>query len=96
MISWIVIIAAIAVVFVFTRTHDIRHMLWTGMLVVFLLTLFSFYQVSNSYGADFGSFSGIISSFKLYFSWLGSLFENFVQITGNAVKLDWLRNITNK
>ena len=41
---------------------------------------------------DFASVSGVKEAFGIYFSWLGTVSQNFKSITSKAVEMDWGAN----
>ena len=51
-------------------------------------------MVINANSVDLTSASGIFSSVRLYFSWLGHSFDNLQVLTGNVVRMDWFGNST--
>jgi hypothetical protein len=58
------------------------------LLAVFLYSTFSTIVHNNS--IDLKTASGIISACRVYFSWLFQAFGNVRDLTGNAVKMDWI------
>lgn len=74
----------------------IRKYSFIFLSVGFILFLcFSMYRIAAAYDIDFTSFEGLIRGGKLYFAWLKSLFGNLGNITGYAIRQDWVLNSTN-
>ncbi len=95
--NWfIVILTILAVVFIFVilKFKEFRHKI--GFLFILLLLLFFGFSVLQIYktDADLGSFDGVVSAVKIYFVWLGSIFDNIVGISGYAINQDWGLNKT--
>jgi hypothetical protein len=69
-----------------------------AVVIVFLLLFFylTISGVLEKNKVNLGTFDGIVSAGKLYFSWLGHVFSNGEVIVGNAIKMDWAGNSTGK
>lgn len=94
--NWLIIVALVALVYFFyNQTHHIKQR-YTAIVVVVLLLVFyiSFVQVTKGHDIDYSSMDGVQSAAKLYFSWLGTMFVNLKELSGNAVKMDWDANKT--
>ncbi|MEK6844495.1 MAG: hypothetical protein AABX83_03660 [Nanoarchaeota archaeon] len=100
-IGWIVIAVLIILLFVtIFKTQDALFIFALlkkyGFLFVaifgVLFICFSFYHIYKTYDVDFTNFDGIVRGGKLYLLWFKSLFVNFGNITGYAVKQDWILN----
>lgn len=90
-----VVIALIAVVWMFIELKRFRHKFFAVFLVILILfTYLSFTIVLKGQNVDWKTPSGMYEAGKLYFVWLGSLFTNAKSITGHAVNLDWSSNET--
>ena len=93
--NWILIAFVIIVLFVIFKSKEVKHRVFSIfilLLIVFVALTFS--QIISQPGVNFYSFEGIMGAGKLYFIWLKHAFSNVVQLTGNAVKLDWGTNLT--
>jgi len=104
MISWwLISTVAIVLFIVIFKSQDAVNMFVVIkkniflILVIGLILFFSFslYRISTTYNLDFTSFNGLLNAGKLYFLWIKSLFVNFGNITGYAVRQDWILNETN-
>jgi len=96
MIGWVllILVAAFIVVFKF-NIGEMKHKIYFFFVLLFLsLFIFTFIKVIDANSVDLTSASGIFSSVKLYFSWLGHAFDNMQVLTGNVVRMDWFGNAT--
>ena len=85
----VVILAAVGILAVSRLTH-LKHKL--SIISVILLVLFlyiSFTGVASNNSVQINSVSDFFSVVKLYFSWLGHVFDNVRVISGNIVRMDW-------
>jgi len=94
-IGIVVVLIVLAVIFKF---KEIRHKI--GLIVAIFLFLFLVASVlhlyKNSDKVDLTSFDGVVSTGKLYFSWLGSIASNVIKVGGYAVNQDWSFDSINK
>lgn len=91
--NWLIIVILIALAFFFLRMKHTRHKIF--MVFVILLLLFVYLtssRVLTGQSINWKSIAGIETATKLYFSWLGSVFDNFKTVAGNAMKMDWKLN----
>jgi hypothetical protein len=51
--------------------------------------------IINGEDNDLDTFDGVGKTAKLYLSWLKQISINLIEVTGNALKLDWAGNFTN-
>lgn len=90
----IVLIAAVAIFFIY-RLSSIRGKIGYSLLVLALLfIILTFRAVVNVNSVNLSNPSGLFSGIKAYFIWLGQITNNIRVLTGNAVKMNWLGNIT--
>ena len=91
----IVVSVLILGIWVMVELRKFKHQLWAFVLIALILFAYiSFTLTTRNQDIDYTSFSGIMKSVKIYFSWLGSLFVNFKSIVGHAIGLDWGTNTT--
>jgi len=93
---WLLIVVVVAVILFLLKFKELRHKL--GFFIVLFLLLFlllSFVSVYKNNKVDLTSFDGFMQAGKLYFSWLGNVFNNFGKISSFVVKQDWGINVTN-
>lgn len=86
----VLLLLAAALVFLFLKFKETRHKLTfviAGLLLFFLIV--SVWQLYTSNSLDFTSYDGVIDAGRVYFSWLGGVFDNMVKIAGYAVDLNW-------
>lgn len=92
---WIVIVALIVLAFAFIRMRHSRHKLYLILLVFLLLFVYiTATKVLSGQDLSWRSASDIGKAIKLYVTWLGSVANNFKDIIGHAIKLDWNFNQT--
>ncbi|MCF7910066.1 hypothetical protein K9L16_00135 [Candidatus Pacearchaeota archaeon] len=83
-----VLIAGIWIVIELKRfRHKISAIILIALILFFYLSL-TFVFKNND--LNFGTIDGLTQGTKLYFSWLGSIFDNIKEITLNAIKMDWV------
>jgi drug/metabolite transporter superfamily protein YnfA len=92
-LNWVIIAVILVLVFLLLKTKEVKHRILTvvGILIV-LFVIISVAPILS--GANLATFGGVVSAGKLYFSWLVGVFNNLVELTGNALKLDWIGNLT--
>lgn len=90
----IALVVILAVVFKSQNFYgNIGNSFLAILVIIFIITL-GYVYLTNS--TDITSFEGVVDFFKLYLSWLGSLFTNTKEVVGYAIKQDWLsNNLTN-
>ena len=96
MISWIVIGMLIIILLVFAKIKHIRHK--TFLIVIVLLLLFFYItaiRVIGDKNLDLTSFNGLATAGKTYFTWLVHIGRNTQQLAANAIKMNWIGNVTN-
>jgi hypothetical protein len=64
------------------------------LIALVLFSLFSFNSVFKGKDISINNISDLGKIMKIYFSWLGNIFNNFKTISGQAVKMDWRGNNT--
>lgn len=75
------------------KARHIKHRFFALILVLILIFIYltSSSLLSNQ-NLNFKTFEGWMKAGKIYFSWLGHAFGNAKEITGQAVKMDWIGN----
>lgn len=66
------------------------------LIVLILFSFFSFYLAFNGKNITIKSVSDVEKLGKLYFSWLGNVFNNIKILTTQAIKMRWEGNRTIK
>lgn len=80
----------IAGIWVLIEIKRLKHKIFAIFLIgLILFTYFSFVLIFKNSEIDFKTKEGIIEGSKIYFSWMGSISQNFMALTSNAVKMDW-------
>ncbi|MCX6748231.1 MAG: hypothetical protein NT076_01355 [Candidatus Pacearchaeota archaeon] len=97
MISWIILVCLVIVIFFVMKMRHMGHR--TYILILLLFLVFTYATVSGvikKNNIDVTNFSGMVTAGKLYFNWLGQIFGNVKDISGDVVKMDWVGNSTLK
>ena len=96
MVSWIIILLGIIGLYIFIKSTGFQYSsTWTwfiGGLVIFVLVTFGY--VITRPEVHVNDLGGLANAIKIYFVWLGSLFDQASSITGNVVNTDWTSNLT--
>jgi len=93
-VFFIIAILVIAI-WVIIEAKRMRHKIFAIFLIA--LILFSYISASlifKGQDIDLKTVPGVVIASKIYFSWLGSVFNNLKQITTKAIKMDWGTNKT--
>ena len=86
----LIIILAVIVIWLLAEFKRFRHRAWVVFLILLILfSYFGFMMSIKGKGLDLTTANGIQTGGKLYFAWLGTVFQNTKSITAHAVKLDW-------
>ena len=98
--NWIIILLVIAILVIvskFIHFNALKHKIIVVVLVVLgFFFVMTFISVAGSSSVSLKSASGLFQAGKVYFSWLGHVFDNFSVLTGNAVRMDWFSNMSAK
>jgi uncharacterized membrane protein len=85
-------IVAVLVVFIWIAVEikRMKHKVFAIVLIaLILLAYFSVAVVFKGQNVNLKTIPGIIDAVRVYFTYVGSLFANFVTITSHAIKMDW-------
>jgi len=90
MIEWLIVIGIILVVYVVIKMHHFRHVR-SKIYILFVASVLLFIFVSGMIlvkknNINILSFNGVISTIKIYFSWLFGVFANAKDVTGSVVE----------
>jgi len=81
-------------IWVILEVKRLKHRLAAILFIGGILFLyFTGYYVFKGVEVDYKSISGIIGASKTYFNWLLSVGDNFIEITGNVLGMDWKGNL---
>jgi hypothetical protein len=89
-VTLFVVAALVIAIWVLIEMKRMQHKVFAIVLIG--LIIFSYVSAAvlfKDQGIDFKSTSGLMQAGKIYFSWLGTIFGNFKQITSNVIKMDW-------
>jgi len=94
LIFFIIGILTIAVWIIFAMGR-MKHKFLTFLLIALILfSILSFNLVFKGKDISVKSVSDLGNLVKIYFSWLGGIFNNLKTITTQAIKMDWQTNKT--
>ncbi|MHA1469724.1 MAG: hypothetical protein ACTSSP_04095 [Candidatus Asgardarchaeia archaeon] len=89
-ISFIVLAVLIIAIWLVIELKRFKHKIFAIFLIVLiLLTYFSFSVVLKDKDLNLGSISGMVTAGELYGSWMGSVFENLKEIFNKIIHMDW-------
>ncbi|MEK6893017.1 MAG: hypothetical protein AABX07_02335 [Nanoarchaeota archaeon] len=95
LLMWILVIGLIVTFMLVFKAKEVRHKTsFVIVTVICLFLIFSFIQVYKSNKVDLTTFDGVMKAAKVYFVWLGQLFDNIKQTTSYAIKQNWGVNST--
>ena len=90
---WLIGIAIVAILVVSKLIHfrHIKHRVTAIFLIILLLFVFSTAAtIIKNHSLNIKTPSGIITTGKLYFIWLGQAFGNLRSLTGSAINMGWM------
>jgi glucan phosphoethanolaminetransferase (alkaline phosphatase superfamily) len=89
-VTILLIVVLIIAILVLVRLKKFKHELVAIFLIALLLFgFFSFNAVFKGKDISVKNLSDVGNLGKMYFSWLGNIFNNVKVITTQAVKMDW-------
>jgi len=89
-VTFLSIIVLVVVVWILLETKKFKHkVLEIFIIFLILFTYFSFTFVLSGKNIDLSTLDGISKAGSIYFSWLGSVFQNLKTITTNAIRMNW-------
>jgi len=92
--SWMLIVLVLVALVIFFKTTGVRFgKTWTifiGFIILFFMITFGYLMTQ----VEVNDFDSLTSAFKIYFTWLGGIFDRVGGITGDVVKTDWTANLT--
>lgn len=93
--NWIIIAALVILAFVFLRMSHVKHKVYLMILLFVLLFVYvTGSRIFDEHDLDLKSVEGVGQVLKVYFSWLGSVKDNFKDVAANVIKIDWKLNET--
>lgn len=95
MIGWIIIGILVVLGVFLVKFKEVRHR--GGLFFLLFMAIFFVATMGHVYSKtqlDLSTFDGIVAACKVYFSWLGSVAHNIIQIGGYAIKQDWGVNVS--
>ena len=86
----------IIVLLVFAKMRHIKHKTFLILIVILLLFFYiTAVKVVGNKNLDLTSFNGLTTAGKLYFTWLVHIGGNTQQLAADAIKMDWVGNVSN-
>ena len=89
-VTLFVVAALVIAIWVLIEMKRMQHKVFAIVLIG--LIIFSYVSAAVLFKdkeIDFKTTSGLMEASKIYFSWMGTIFGNFKQITANVIKMDW-------
>ncbi len=86
---FIIAILAIMIWFIFEFKRMKHKLLAIFLIALLLFSFFSFNAVFSGKDLSIKDVSDLGNLAKIYFSWLGNVFNNVKTITAQAIHLDW-------
>jgi hypothetical protein len=94
-VIFFVIAILIITILLALELKKMKHKLFAILLIALILFgFFSFNTVFKDKEVKIETISDVGNVVKLYFSWLGTAFNNVKVITTQAIKMDWQGNST--
>jgi purine-cytosine permease-like protein len=90
----VILVAVLGIMFIAKLSHMKHKISVISVIVLCLFLYLSFVGVAHTNSIKISSFTEFFTAGKLYFSWLGHVFDNMRTITGNVVRMDWMTNST--
>ena len=93
--GWYLVIFVILVVFVVIKVVNTKQNAATAIaLFLFFVIAISIGYFSVSNNLEINSFGDFWDAGKVYFYWMGSVIDNIITVTSNAIHMDWGGNST--
>ncbi len=93
MVSWVILVVLVLVVAAFLKFRHMKHRFF--LIIILLLLIFIYTTMSNvikNNNLNVTTMNGMVTAGKLYFSWLGHIFGNVKDVTGDVIKMNWAGN----
>lgn len=88
----IIFLIALGLVLLFQLNH-MKHKVIAMVIIVLVLFFYvSFTSVVSTNNIEMDSAGDFFSAIRVYFSWLGHSFSNMKTLSGNAVRMNWVKN----
>jgi len=92
-ITLFIISILIAGIWIFIELQRFRHKIFAIFLIgLILFTYVSFILTIKGSDLDLGTVPGLVQAGKLYFVWLGSVFDNMKTVTAQVIGMNWGAN----
>jgi len=99
MVSWIIVGVLLFVLVLVLKIKSMGHRreryYITGLILILLFLYISSSLVFQKNNVSLKTFEGVVEAGKIYFSWLGGVFNNAKVIVGHALNMNWDVNSTN-
>lgn len=88
--NWLIVIIFVVLILIFVKMRYLKHKIFVILMIILLLTIYlTASNVLSGYDINWKSVTGVEKAVKVYFVWLGGVFDNLKVMTGNAIKMDW-------
>jgi hypothetical protein len=92
----IIILVIILALIIFKGTkHKFVKTFFTVIILTFIIFLVMTYTPLKQAGVSLKSPSGMITTIKVYFAWLGNAFGNAQDLTASAIRMNWQPKVNN-
>ncbi len=89
-ITLLVVSVLVVGIWIFIEIKRLRHKVFAMILIALILfTYLSFMATIKGQNLDLSTSEGLIKASKLYFVWLGNIFENIKTVTAQVINMDW-------
>jgi hypothetical protein len=89
------VIALVIAIYLIFELKRMKHKIFAIFLIALILfAFFSFNAVFKGKNITITNVTDLENAGKLYFSWLGAVFNNMKILTTNAIEMDWQNNKT--
>lgn len=92
--NWVIILVVIIAAIVVSKLIHFKHLKHKIFAIFIILILafgyITFSSVVKNNNLDLKTASGVFQAGKVYFSWLTQAFGNVKELTGHAVKMEWV------
>ncbi len=91
--GWIFLLILVAVIVIVVELIKKKQAVATKMaMIVMIFLVLSVGYVFLANNIELNSMSSLVKGTGIYFNWLGTLFNNAVDITSYVIKMDWATN----
>jgi len=94
-ITFFIVAALIIAIWLLIEVKRFKHKIFAIFLICLILfTYLSFSYTLSGQDINLKTIPGLTEAGKLYFVWLGSMFNNLKVVTANVIDMNWKGNVT--